>query len=275
MALAESASQIPLVTNPLITLTTDFGYADGTVGAMIGVIKSICPVAEVVSIAHDIPPHDIVHGAWALYQSAPFFPSRTIHVAVVDPGVGTRRRAILIETQRGYLLGPDNGMLVWAGEAMGMVRRFAIENTAYRLGPRGLTFDGRDLFAAVAAHMANGIEPTEIGEGIPAIVDLSWPEPTAREGRIEGEILLDDQFGNLVTNITAAMMAEVFGDAGVLIIMDGKPVGGLSRGYAGIEGHLGAVINGTGLLEIAVPEGSAAALTGGRRGDKIVVTGRI
>lgn len=275
MALAESASQIPLVTNPLITLTTDFGYADGTVGAMIGVIKSICPVAEVVSIAHDIPPHDIVHGAWALYQSAPFFPSRTIHVAVVDPGVGTRRRAILIETQKGYLLGPDNGMLVWAGEAMGMVRRFAIENTAYRLGPRGLTFDGRDLFAAVAAHMANGIEPTEIGEGIPAIVDLSWPEPTAREGRIEGEILLDDQFGNLVTNITAAMMAEVFGDAGVLIIMDGKPVGGLSRGYAGIEGHLGAVINGTGLLEIAVPEGSAAALTGGRRGDKIVVTGRI
>lgn len=275
MALAESASQIPLVTNPLITLTTDFGYADGTVGAMIGVIKSICPVAEVVSIAHDIPPHDIVHGAWALYQSAPFFPNGTIHVAVVDPGVGTRRRAILIETQRGYLLGPDNGMLVWAGEAMGMVRRFAIENTAYRLGPRGLTFDGRDLFAAVAAHMANGIEPTEIGEGIPAIVDLSWPEPTAREGRIEGEILLDDQFGNLVTNITAAMMAEVFGDAGVLIIMDGKPVGGLSRGYAGIEGHLGAVINGTGLLEIAVPEGSAAALTGGRRGDKIVVTGRI
>lgn len=267
--------QIPLVTNRLITLTTDFGCADGTVGAMIGVIKSICPVAEVVSIAHDIPPHDIVHGAWALYQSAPFFPTGTIHIAVVDPGVGTKRRAILVETGKGYLLGPDNGMLVWAADAMGVLRRFAIENTPYRLGPRGLTFDGRDLFAAVAAHLANGVEPEEMGEEVPAIVDLSWPEPVVADGRIEGEVLLDDQFGNLVTNITAAMLADVFGDAGVLIVFDGKAVGGLSRGYAGIEGHLGAVINGTGLLEIAVPEGSAAALTGGRRCDKVIVTGRV
>ena len=263
------------MTHPLITLTTDFGCADGTVGAMIGVIKSICPTAEVVSIAHDIPPHDIVHGAWALYQSAPFFPSGTIHLAVVDPGVGTKRRAILVETGKGYLLGPDNGMLVWAVEAMGVMRQFAIENTPYRLGPRGLTFDGRDLFAAVAAHLANGIEPAGIGDDIPAIVDLSWPEPNVSAGRIEGEVLLDDQFGNLVTNISAAMLADVFGDAGVLVILDNRPIGGLSHGYAAIEGHLGAVINGTGLLEIAVPEGSAAALTGGRRCDKVVVTGRV
>jgi S-adenosylmethionine hydrolase len=275
MVMAAAVWQISLVPSPLITLTTDFGCADGTVGAMIGVVKSICPVAEVVSIAHDIPPHDIVHGAWALYQSAPFFPPGTIHIAVVDPGVGTKRRAILVETKKGFLLGPDNGMLVWAGEAMGIIRRYAIENTPYRLGLRGLTFDGRDLFATVAAHLANGIAPAEVGEDIPAVVDLSWPEPIASAGRIEGEILLDDRFGNLVTNITAAIMAEVFGDTGVLIILDGKPVGGLSRGYAAIEGHLGAVINGTGLLEIAVPEGSAAALTGGRRGDKIIVTGRI
>ncbi len=267
--------QIAHVTRPLITLTTDFGYADGTVGAMIGVIKSICPAAEVVSIAHDIPPHDIVHGAWALYQSAPFFPSGTIHIAVVDPGVGTRRRAILIKTQKGYLLGPDNGMLVWAAAAIGTERRFAIENTAFRLGPRGLTFDGRDLFAAAAAHLASGIQPDALGEEVPAIVDLAWPEPSAGEARIEGEVLLADQFGNLICNIPAALMADVFGDAGVLIVLDGRPIGGLSRGYAGIEGHLGAVVNGTGLLEIAVPEGSAAALTGGRRGDKVVVTGRI
>ena len=138
---------------PLITLTTDFGYADGTVGAMIGVIKSICPVAEVVSIAHDIPPHDIVHGAWALYQSAPFFPAGTIHLAVVDPGVGTHRRAILVETQKGIFLGPDNGMLGWAANAMGPKRYIAIENTPYRLGPPGLTFDGRDLYrGSCGAH---------------------------------------------------------------------------------------------------------------------------
>ena len=161
----------------LITLTTDFGYADGAVGAMIGVIKSICPSAEVVSIANDIPPHDIVHGAWALYQSAPFFPSGTIHIAVVDSGVGTRRRAILIETEKGTLLGPDNGMLGWAANVMVPKRHFAIENTSYRLGPPGLTFDGRDLFAPVAAHLANGVEPSQIGTEITAIVDLSWPEP--------------------------------------------------------------------------------------------------
>ncbi len=260
---------------PLITLTTDFGNSEGTAGAMIGVIKSICPEAEVLSVAHDIPPHDIVHGAWALYQSAPFFPPGTIHIAVVDPGVGTRRRAILIATEKGFLLGPDNGMLGWAANAMSPKRCFAIENTAYRLGVPGLTFDGRDLFAPVAAHLANGVEPSEIGHEVPAVVELSWPEPVVRGGRIEGEVLLDDRFGNLITNIPVSLMAEIFGDGAILVTLDDRPVGGLSRGYAGIEGHLGAVINGTGLLEIAVPEGSAAALTGGRRCDRVVVTGRV
>lgn len=263
------------MTRPLISLTTDFGNSDGTVGAMIGVIKSICPAAEVEHVAHDIPPHDIVHGAWALYQSAPFFPQGTIHVAVVDPGVGTRRRAILIETEKGTLLGPDNGMLGWAANAMGVKRCFAIENTPYRIGLPGLTFDGRDLFAPVAAHLANGVEPTEIGQEVAAVVELSWPEPVVRGGRIEGEILLDDRFGNLITNIPVSLLAEVFGDSGVLITMNDRPIGGLARGYAGIEGHIGALINGTGLLEIAVPEGSAAILTGGHRCDRVVVIGRV
>lgn len=275
MASRRAALQICFVKRALITLTSDFGHADGTVGAMIGVIKSICPDAEVVSLSHDIPPHDIVHGAWALYQSAPFFPAGTIHVAVVDPGVGTRRRAILIETEKGLLIGPDNGMLGWAANAMGLQRYFAIENTPYRLGPPGLTFDGRDLFAAVAGHIATGVEHQTIGEEVPAIVELSWPEPVVGNGRIEGEVLLDDRFGNLVTNIPAATLGSVFGDSAMLITLDGRPVGGLSRGYSAIEGHLGAVINGTGLLEIAVPEGSAAVLTGGRRCDRVIVTGRV
>ena len=129
--------------------------------------------------------------------------------------------------------------------------------------------------AAVAAHMAGGVEPSSIGHEAPAIVELPWPEPHVGQGRIEGEVLLGDRFGNLITNVPAALMADMFGDAGVLITLGGRPVGGRARGYAGIEGHLGAVINGTGLLEIAVHEGSAAALTGGRRSDRVVVTGRI
>lgn len=260
---------------PLITLTTDFGMSDGTVGAMLGVIKSICPSAEIANIAHDVPPQDIVHGAWALYQAAPFFPAETIHVAVVDPGVGTRRRAVLIETEHGTFVGPDSGVLAWAAEQAGPRRYFAIENTSYRLGPRGLTFDGRDLFAPVAAHLANGVDATQIGVEIPSIVDLTWPEPVADEGRVAGEILLEDRFGNLVTNIPMALLAQVFGDAGMLVILEGRPVGGLSAGYAAIDGKLGAVINGSGLLEIASPGDSASALTGRRRGDRVVVTGRV
>lgn len=242
---------------------------------MFGVIKSICPEADVVEIAHDIPPHDIVHGAWALFQGAPFFPAGTIHIAVVDPGVGTKRRAILIETEKGLLLGPDNGMLVWAANAMTPKRYHAIENTPYRLGLKGLTFDGRDLFAAVAAHLATGVEISAIGEQVPAIVDLSWPEPVVSNNRVEGEVLLDDRFGNLITNIPARTLASVFGDSALLITLDGRPIGGLSSGYSAIAGHLGTVINGTGLLEIAVPEGSAAVLTGGQRCDRVVVTGRV
>ncbi len=275
MAWHPGAWQIAPVTRPLITLTTDFGYADGTVGAMLGVIKSICADAAVVSIAHDIPPHDIVHGAWALYQAAPFFPEGSIHIGVVDPGVGTRRRAILIETERGFLLGPDNGMLVWAAQAMTPRRYFAIENTAYRLGPPGLTFDGRDLFAPVAAHLACGVQPDAIGEEVPAVVDLAWPEPEVGRGRIEGEVLLVDRFGNLISNIPVAVVAATFADHDVLIALKGRPVGGLSRGYAAIHGPLGAVINGTGLVEIAAPESSAAGLTGAERGDKVIVTGQV
>ena len=258
--------------HPIITLTTDFGMADGTVGAMIGVIKSICPAAEVINLAADVPSHDIVRGAWALLQAAPFFPSYTIHVAVVDPGVGTERRGRLVTTAHGTFMGPDNGVLSWAvGHAGNPVYR-SLQNPAYRLAPVGFTFAGRDLFAPAAAHLACGVAPEEFGPRIDDPVVLVWPEPRRSKGRIEGEIIVVDHFGNLISNIPFDLLADEFADAPVNVQLAERAIGGLVRGYEQIDGELGVVVNGTGLLEIAAKCRSAAAKSGLNRGALVIVT---
>ncbi|MBI3871473.1 MAG: SAM-dependent chlorinase/fluorinase [candidate division Zixibacteria bacterium] len=257
---------------PLITLTTDFGMADGTVGAMIGVIKSICPVAEIFNLASDIPAHNIVRGAWALLQAAPFFPSDAIHIAVVDPGVGSGRRGLLVNADRGTFIGPDNGVLSWAAARGGNPVYRALENPSYRLGPMGFTFDGRDLFAPAAAHLACGVSPEEFGPPIRDSVVLSWPEPRRSVGRIEGEIMVIDHFGNLISNISFDLVAEEFANSPVEVTVAGRKVGGIRAGYLGISEDVGVVVNGTGLLEIAAPRGSASAMTGLNRGAPIFVT---
>ena len=268
---------------PLITLTTDFGSADGTVAAMIGVIKSICAEAEVVSVNSGIPPHDIPRGAWALFQSAPFFPSDAIHLALIDPGVGSHRRPVMATTDHGTFIGPDNGVLTWAIRGVSGVTWRLLENPAYRIAPVGVTFDGRDLFAPVAAHLAAGADPEAFGPVIDDPVSLRWPEPQLRDDTIEGEILIVDHFGNLVTNVPLAMVAELCGDRSFQVILpaarsaipgkhrtatDPAP---FARNYDEIRGKLGAVINGAGLVEIAARQGSAAAQAGRGRGDRIVV----
>jgi len=268
---------------PIITLTTDFGAADGTVAAMIGVIKSICPEAEVVSVTSGVPPHNIPRGAWALFQAVPFFPKGTIHIAVVDPGVGGGRRALLAVTGRGLLIGPDNGVLTWAVRDASEITWRSIENPFYRIAASGVTFDGRDLFAPLAAHLAAGVDPESVGPVISDPVILRWPQPQISVDAIEGEIVIVDQFGNLITNIPGNMVAELYGEHGFHVILpssrattpgkhrtvtDPAP---FAPSYDEIRGRLGAVINGAGLIEIATRQGSAAALAGRDRGDRIVV----
>ena len=256
----------------IITLTTDFGMADGTVGAMIGVIKSICPDAEVVNLASDVPAHDIVRGAWALYQAAPFFPSRAIHLAVVDPGVGTARRRLVVTTGHGTYVGPDNGLLSWAvGRAGDAVYR-ELRNPALRLAPVGFTFEGRDIFAPAAAHLASGVDPSAFGPVIDDPVILPWAEPTRVRGQIDGEVLVADHFGNLISNIPFDMVADEFADRPVAVHIASRNVGGITRGYAAIEGRLGVVINGTGFLEIAAKNEPAAFILRAARGAKVTVT---
>jgi S-adenosylmethionine hydrolase len=256
---------------PLITLTTDFGQADGTVGAMIGAIKSICAEAEVVNVASDVPAQDIRRGAWALLQAAPFYPADTIHVAVVDPGVGSTRRAILATTERGNFIGPDNGVLSWAWRRAGERRVYVLENQAYRIAPAGVTFDGRDLFAPAAAHLAAGADPAAFGPMIDDPVELPWPEPQKHRERLEGEILIEDHFGNLITNIPISLVMETFADQTPVAVLRGGWRAELSRSYAGITGSVGAVVNGTGLIEIAGNASSAMSITGCKRGDRIVM----
>jgi S-adenosylmethionine hydrolase len=241
---------------------------------MIGVVKSICPTAEVISIANDVPPHDVVRGAWALYQAVGFFPSGTIHVAVVDPGVGTDRRGLLVDTGREVLIGPDNGILSWAFRNRPEATFRSLANPAYRLSSIGVTFDGRDLFAPVAAHLANGVDPGDMGPLLSEPVKLGWAEPRIVPGRIEGEILVEDRFGNLISSIPFVQIAAEFADKPLAISLGGRLIGGLSGAYEMITDPVGAVVNGAGMLEIAAHSRSAAQITGKGRGTKVVVTAK-
>jgi hypothetical protein len=239
---------------------------------MIGVIRSICPGATVDLIAVDVPAHDIRRGAWALLQAAPFYPPDTIHVGVVDPGVGTNRRKIVIESQQGIFIGPDNGLFSWAVDQESIRTVTELSNPAYRLSSHDVTFDGRDCFAPAAAHLACGVALEEFGPMVDgAIESIAWPHAERSSGSVDGEVLIEESFGNLVTNIPYDLIAAEFGEDRILIRLDDQPVGRLVAGYADIKEPLGAVINGTGLLEIAGHRTSAASLTGAGPGTRVSV----
>ncbi len=242
----------------LITLTTDFGTQDWFVGTMKGVIAGIAPRAAVVDLTHAIPAGDIRAGAFALAASYRYFPRRTIHVVVVDPGVGSRRAALAVETADYFFVAPDNGVLSWAlaGEKIKTVRR--LENDKYFLRPVSQTFHGRDIFAPVAAHLSQGVPPARLGPAVREFRKLPWPEPKQSRQAITGEVIYIDRFGNAITNLAAELLAEFCGPD-CRIKVHGKSIGGLRRFYQEApSGKPVAVAGSTGFLEIAVNGGSAA-----------------
>lgn len=257
---------------PLITLTTDFGLRDPFVGIMKGVALSICPTARLVDITHDVAPQDVQGGALALEAAVPFFPGGTVHLAVVDPGVGTPRRALAIRAGGHYLVGPDNGIFTFALEAPGWT---AVSVTApeYRLPEVSQTFHGRDVFAPAAAYLAAGVPLERLG---PVVTDpVRRPLPGCRldGGTLVGEVLDADRFGNLVTSIPAGWLQRLPGAGSLAVEVDGRPVGGLVGAYA--EGGAGApavIVGSTGRLEIFVKAGSARAALGAERGAPVRVT---
>lgn len=201
-------SSLEALESRIVTLTTDFGYKDPFVGQMKGVILSIFRDAKIVDITHDIESHSIEEGAFVLHQSYRYFPQGTIHIAVVDPGVGSERRALAVEAQGHIFLCPDNGILSLI-LSQGSFRAFKIENSSYILKPKSPTFQGRDLFASAAGWILNGVRLEDLGEPVedPVLLSIEEPkrilDPETHEVKIIGKIVYIDKFGNLITNIRA------------------------------------------------------------------------
>ena len=251
----------------VITLTTDFGTRDTYVAEMKAAILSITRDVQVVDITHEVAPHDVLGGALALEAAAPWFPQATIHVAVVDPGVGTARRGLAVASRDQVFIGPDNGLFT---PFLGGPRWRAFELTAeeFRGAVVSHTFHGRDVFAPAAAHVARGVEPARFGPPVTDPVRLTWPAARVTDGRIGGAVVHVDRFGNLVTSIHADAIAPL--GSSVAVRIAGRTLR-LVRTYGELaRGDAGALVGSRDRLEIAVHAGSAAAVLGARRGTPVV-----
>ena len=258
----------------VITLTTDFGHSE-YVAQMKGVIHGIAPQARIVDISHDITPQNVIEGAFVLMTTLPYFKAG-IHVAVVDPGVGSARRAILIECQRGVLVGPDNGLLVPAARKMGIKACYHILNKDLMLREVSSTFHGRDIFAPVAAHVMTGIEPKEVGMPISerSLVGLDIELHEMGETWAKGMVMRVDRFGNVITNIPEAVIGPRLQKGREIGIHIGEKES-LARPMTtydnGERGEMLALFSSSGHLEIGVREGSAKARLDARPGDRILI----
>ncbi len=257
----------------LITLLTDFGLSDPFVGIMKGVILGIHPECRLVDLTHDVPPQQIVSGALLLRTAVPFFAAGTIHVAVVDPEVGSDRHALIVETEKALLLGPDNGLLTLAAEALGVRRIFAIEAGPYTLAAISDTFHGRDVFAAVAAHLARGVTPEQCGRQIDALQKLDVPVPNVEGSWIEGKIVHVDHFGNLITNISSDLIAR-FSAPSLSVTLGTTHIRGLVTSYSAVPvGAPLAIVGSWGTLEVAIRNGNAAQVLATKSGSPVSVVG--
>jgi S-adenosylmethionine hydrolase len=260
------------MSRPIITLTTDFGQADGYVGTMKGVILGICPEAVLVDISHEIRPQAVRQAAYVLSTAAPYFPPGTVHLVVVDPGVGSERRPIAVQTERAVYVAPDNGVLSLALAQEPARIAVDLAESRSRLPKASATFHGRDIFAPAAAHLACGRDLGEMGTSIPRLAMIVLPDLQPRlqaDGSWQGEILHVDRFGNLITNFQAPNPK-----LGILVLLGEARISGLSRTFADVApGDLVAYTGSSGYLEIAVREGNAAARLGMGVGDPVQVVG--
>ena len=247
---------------PVIALLSDFGSRDPYVAEMKAVILSICQDALIVDISHEIEKFNIRMGAFILAQAAPYFPKGTIHVAVVDPGVGTPRRPIIVETKRSLYVGPDNGLLILAAQKEEIRQIYEITNSRYMLKKVSRTFHGRDIFSPAAAYLANGVKPPEFGPPIQDPVKPSFSTPKIREDAIFGEIIHIDGFGNLITNISEENL-NAFGISegeNLRVQLGDKQMNlKLCSSYDEVaKGTLLSIIGGTSFFEISVNQGNAS-----------------
>lgn len=243
----------------IITLTTDFGADSPYVAVMKGVALSINPQATLIDITHSIPPHDIRQGALALAEVCLRFPAETIHVAVVDPGVGSERRLVYAQIGGQHFLAPDNGLLSRLQRAAPATRLVTLSEPAFWAKEVSETFHGRDILAPVAARISVGIDPALLGPKLPRLVELDWPEPRLEANRLLGEIESIDRFGNLTSNIRRQDLAAVAQHQPLRVACGARQDIPIVRTY-GMQprGTVVALVGSAGRLEVAVVEGNAA-----------------
>lgn len=261
------------MSNPIITLTTDYGTNDHLVGTLKGVILKINPDVTIVDITHHVRPYDLLDGALAIGSAYRYFPARTIHIVIVDPSVGTERRPLLVSGETQYFIAPDNGVLslVYEQEKSLTVRHVNAEH--YFLQPLSKTFHGRDVFAPVAAWLSKGWQTASMGEEIADFKRFALPKPKASEGSVAGTVLRADHFGNLLTNFTPADLPDGALKSGALRMqVNGHEVKRLVETFAhGEPGEPVAIVGSSGYIEIAVNKGNAAKALGAGRGAAVVL----
>jgi S-adenosyl-L-methionine hydrolase (adenosine-forming) len=255
-----------------ITLTTDFGTGSPYVAAMKGVMLGINPAVRLIDLSHAVSSQDVTHGAVLLAETTTWFPAGTIHVAVVDPGVGTARRLLYARIGDQNYLAPDNGLLSLLAKRTRPVRIVELANSEYWLPAVSNTFHGRDILAPVAGQLSLGLEPERLG---PIVFDMQmfdWPEAKAGDHRIDGAVRWIDHFGNLITNIPSSMLESAGPQNSLRISCFGKQIHGTISSY-GVRkpGELTALVGSSGYLEIAVVNGSAVKLLNAAAGAPVAV----
>lgn len=271
----------------LITLTTDFGTRDGYVGTMKGIMASIAPDVRFIDITHTIPPQDVRSAAYVLWTALPYFPTESVHLVVVDPGVGTARRPIAARTPWGVLVGPDNGVFsyVWAQAPPDLI--VELQNSAYRTPAVSATFHGRDVFSPAAAHIASGVPLAKLGAEVTNPVRFVMPQLSILETQICGEVIYIDHFGNVITNIGRLIwdgnllrLDPAFGETAPLVINAKQArvysgdldLGAIRRTYGECEpGEALALVGSEGMLEVAINQGRGAQQLALSIGDKVEV----
>lgn len=261
------------MSNPIITLTTDYGTGDHLAGVLKGVILKILPTATVVDISHQVAPMDLLDGALTIGNAYSYFPPRTVHVVVVDPGVGTQRRPILVSADQHFFVAPDNGVLSMVYEREPAVRVRHVTAEHYFLSPLSNTFHGRDVFAPVAAWLAKTYQSEVFGEEVSDYVRFTLPRPKPNGNGLKGVVLRVDAFGNLLTNLTAADVPAAMVAAGTIKLRVGNAqIEKLAQTFGqGAPGEPVAIIGSSGFVEVAINRGHAARTIGAQRGTEVAL----
>jgi len=244
----------------IITFLTDFGERDSYVAQMKGVASSLTD-ARLIDITHEISPHDIREGALTLRATVPYYPIGTVHIAVVDPGVGTTRRGLIVTTKEHIFVGPDNGLLMPAAHLLGDIAVYEIANPSYMLPLVSSTFHGRDIFTPVAAYITNGVPFADFGPKINDAIDLNIPRPTITDEKIAGKVIHIDRFGNVITNIDEATILRMAKFDDVLRVSLGENLREIPfvRSYGHVkQGEMLVTVGSSRYLEISMSQGSAA-----------------